>query len=539
MRRSTRRLLVLLSVVPALLFIFAFLYQQGMRYFEGEERTFGQAIEFISESLTTTGYGADNRWHSGWMQAFVVIVQFTGLAITILIFPVFVVPFIEERFEARLPTTLPDLKNAILVYGWGPAVAPLVERLESLDVPVVILEEDLAVARRLHDRGHKVVHAQLADEEIELSRLGQLRGLVAAGDDATNAVLALSARQSGFTGPIAALVATPARRSAMQRMGATAVFTPQHVLAAAVSARASEKINPRVSGAQNLGEHIQIAEVRIDRGSQLVGKTLAESKLPAGATVVGWWCEGELKPPPAATAKLELGTILVVAGTDAGIAKLGEIATPVARRGPIIVIGHDEVANKVAEFLAMAGEDVRRVSSVQIDGAIVGDPLDPSVLEKSGVREARAVVVSLGTDGETLFTSALVRDLSPETTVVAAAHRAENVGRIRKAGADFALSVGQVAGQLLAFQLLGEEMVALEVELGLVRTAVGELVDSSIAAAKVRQRTGCSVVAVERGKRVISELEGEFVFRRNDVLYITGSRKCIDRFYSEFPGSRT
>jgi hypothetical protein len=33
---------------------------------------------------------------------------------------------------------------------------------------------------------------------------------------------------------------------------------------------------------------------------------------------------------------------------------------------------------------------------------------------------------------------------------------------VLRAGADFALSVGQVASQLLAFQLLGEESVSLE-----------------------------------------------------------------------------
>src|SRR5262245_2375278 len=123
MRRSTRRLLLLLAAVPALLFVFAIIYMTGMAELEGKDRSFGEAVEFVSESLTSTGYGADAHWDSPGMQVLVVLVQFTGLAVTILIFPVFVVPFIEERFEARLPTTLPDLHQAILVFGWGPAVA--------------------------------------------------------------------------------------------------------------------------------------------------------------------------------------------------------------------------------------------------------------------------------------------------------------------------------------------------------------------------------------------------------------------------------
>ena len=541
MRRSTRRLLVLLATVPALLFLFAWIYMLVMEHVEGSPRTFGHAVEFISESLTSTGYGADSKWNQPLAQAFVVFVQFVGLAITILIFPVFVVPFIEERFESRLRQSLPELDGAILVYHWGPAVAPLVERLEQLEVPVVVVEKNLASARRLHDRGKTVVNAQLEEEELDFGRLGKARGIVAAGDDPANAVLTLAARQQGFSGPIAVLVASPARRAAMQRAGATAVFTPSHILAAALAARASHKINPRVSGAQTLGRHLQIAEVRVDRGSQLVGKTLVESNLrgKTGTTIVGWWRDGELKPPPGPKEKLELGAILVAAGSDAGIEKLGRLATPVTRRGPILVIGHDEVASKVAEFLILAEEEVKRLSPVTAGSAMVGDPLDPSILEEAGVKEARAVILALDTDGETLFAAALVRDLAPESTVVAAARRAENVARIRRAGADFALSVGQVAGQVLAYQLLGEEVVALEGEIRLVRTAAGELAGSQLIAARIRERTECSIVAVERGEEVILEFGADFEVKEKDFLYVTGSSEHIHRFFEEFPGTHS
>jgi Trk K+ transport system NAD-binding subunit len=239
--------------------------------------------------------------------------------------------------------------------------------------------------------------------------------------------------------------------------------------------------------------------------------------------------------------RLERGAILVAAGTDAGIARLGDLATPVRRRGPIIVIGHDEVADKVAEFLEAAGEEVRRISPRPLAAAAahaVGDPLDPSLLERAGVREARAVILALESDGETLFAAALVRDLSAEATIVAAARRAENVGRIRRAGADFALSVGQVAGQLLAFQLLGEEMVALEAEIKLVRTSAGELAGRNLVGARVRELTGCSVVAVERGDDVIGNFAPDFEVKAGDALYVTGTGPHIDRFFATYPGTR-
>src|SRR5205823_2679138 len=97
------------------------------------------------------------------------------------------------------------------------------------------------------------------------------------------------------------------------------------------------------------------------------------------------------------------------------------------------------------------------------------------------------------------------------------------VARIRRAGADFALSVGQVAGQLLAFQLLGEESVALEAEIKLVRAAAGELAGIHLAGARIRERTGCSVVAVERGDQVIADFGADFELAAGDALHVTGT----------------
>ena len=57
----------------------------------------------------------------------------------------------------------------------------------------------------------------------EFEQLIGARGVVANGEDYDNAVLALSARQAGYTGPIVALVRSPERRSPLQRVGATAV----------------------------------------------------------------------------------------------------------------------------------------------------------------------------------------------------------------------------------------------------------------------------------------------------------------------------
>jgi hypothetical protein len=141
-----------------------------MAHLEHDPRSFWQAFEWAGETMTTTGYGADAHWRHPAMVAFAVATQFVGVFMTFLVFPVFLIPYFEERFEGRLPTRLPERPGTVLVYGWGPSVATLVDDLTRDRIPVVILEPDLAVARRLHDRGRTVVHADL---ELDDAILGE------------------------------------------------------------------------------------------------------------------------------------------------------------------------------------------------------------------------------------------------------------------------------------------------------------------------------------------------------------------------------
>ncbi len=152
-------------------------------------------------------------------------------------------------FEGRLPHALPNVEGGVVVYGYGPEVDALLSELASRGLPTAIIEEDEAVARRLLARGQRVVHAKLAEEELDLAPLARARALVANGEDDADASLAMSAREQGFTGPIVALIDNPHRRGPMLLAGATAAFTPTHVLAAALAARASARMPPgRVPG---------------------------------------------------------------------------------------------------------------------------------------------------------------------------------------------------------------------------------------------------------------------------------------------------
>ncbi|MEN6490350.1 MAG: hypothetical protein ABFD66_15970, partial [Smithella sp.] len=95
MKRSHKRLLALVVAFVVVLVVAALLYMAGMSQLEGKPRGFWQSLEWASETLSTTGYGADAKWQHPLMVALVVLVQFLGVFMVFLIFPIYLIPFLE------------------------------------------------------------------------------------------------------------------------------------------------------------------------------------------------------------------------------------------------------------------------------------------------------------------------------------------------------------------------------------------------------------------------------------------------------------
>ncbi len=449
-------------------------------------------------------------------------------------------PPLVGHFDGSLPVVLPNVDGAVVVYGYGPEVDSLLGELERRGTASVVIEEDEAVARRLHSRGQQVVHVTLAKQELDLRSLTRARALVLNGEDAANVLLALSAREIGYEGPIVAMIRDPRQRAPMLLAGANVTFTPTHVLATVLSSRASASISPRVTGFRPLSSLLEVTELRVHDASLLANTTLAEVGLRTrtGANVVGQWRDEALHSPPAADEPIPPGTILVVAGTPESVEKLSELARPIIQEGVIVVIGFGEVGRKLAEILGAVEEEVCVVDPVEGPGVdVVGDIIDRDVLERVPLTRARVAVLALDTDNATLLAATVLRDFAPDLPIIAGVSLAENVPRIQRAGVDYALSVSQVAGQLLAHHVLGET-VSLQPRIKLVRVGAGQLAGKNPVAERIRERTGCTVVAVERGGQVGMEFPDSFRILSDDALYICGTTDAVMRFHEEFPTSR-
>jgi Trk K+ transport system NAD-binding subunit len=205
------------------------------------------------------------------------------------------------------------------------------------------------------------------------------------------------------------------------------------------------------------------------------------------------------------------------------------------RHGPFLVCGGGEVGRKVVELLTDAGEETIVIDNHSVPGVnLIGNVLDTQLLKQAQVEKVQAVILALSADTTTLFSTVIVKDLAPDVPVIARVNHAENVERIYAAGADFALSISQVSGQILAWRLLGKESVAVDPQLRVLKVASRKLEGEHPAKLGIREKTGCSVVAVERGDELLVEFGSEFRFERADAVYICGSGEAVQKFADLF-----
>jgi K+/H+ antiporter YhaU regulatory subunit KhtT len=83
---------------------------------------------------------------------------------------------------------------------------------------------------------------------------------------------------------------------------------------------------------------------------------------------------------------------------------------------------------------------------------------------------------------------------------------------------------------MLAATIPEEEVVPFDQQVEIVRVDRGSLVGRTLAEADVRARTGVTVIAVQRGEDVLTDLGPEFRIQHGDDLVVAGTDADMNRF---------
>ncbi len=529
--RSRGRIFVLLAVLVLFIIAAALLYEAGMARLEHKPRTLLESLEWSVETLSTTGYGRDNHWNAPAMMILVITVQLAGMLLVPLVLFLFVLPYIAERFEQRLPRDADhSLREHVVVYRDGPAVESLLQKLSAQNIPTLVAETDEVRTREVLERQQRVVFSRSDEDILDVCRLGHARAIVANGRDEENAGITLRARQMGFRGDIFAFVEDPTHRKAIELAGATSAYTPRHIIAAALAAHASNVLSPRMPGLEAI-DGLERRELRVPVTSAVAGLTLAEAKIGArsGVIVVGQWMTSRLDTRCVGDMRIAAGSVLELVGNADNLElAAGLIGGGYLRQsGPFLVAGFGEVGRKVHELLEDAGEEVRVVERIPAEHVdVAGDVLDPAVLERAGIAESRGIILALDNDDSTLFATVIARDVAPDVPVIARVNHARNVANIHRAGADYALSISDVSGDMLYARLVGRSTRGRDEHRRVMRLAAPRWAGRTLRELPIRAN-GCSAVALERNGQMVSRLTPDLRYESGDALWICGTADAI------------
>jgi Trk K+ transport system NAD-binding subunit len=513
-----------------------------MAAFEREAVSYIQSIQVVVESITTAGFGGHAPWSSGFMNAYVLVMNLTGVLFVFLAVPVLVVPLFREVFKTHPPTSI-DASDHIILCTYTPRGEALIAELDSRGHEYVIIEPDRETAEALHEAGYRVIPGDPESTTVlHNASLPTAAGVIADAADDTNASIALSVHEIDPDVRVVTLVEDPDLAPYHRFAGADAVLSPRQLLGDNLARQVPTAMKTVVNESVELGERIELVEMKVEAGSEICQRPLRDARLREryGVDVVGIWKEGTFDSPVVPEEILEAGMRLLIAGEPRRIQALRQAATSTVQRFPrraVLIAGYGRAGRAAAAALTQMRTKVV-VLDLQDKGSVdvVGDVRDPSVLRKAGIESATAAIVSVDDDTTAIFATLVMRELNPELYIIVRANKEGSEKKLYRAGADYVQSLATVSGRMMASTILKDEQVfTFEAQIEIVKLPVGNLVGQTLAEAEVRSETGTVVLAVVRGDDMITELDPDaFRFIEDDAVVIAGTSESVRNFEAAF-----
>ncbi|WP_436901663.1 potassium channel family protein [Halovenus halobia] len=543
MDRWKRRALGYIGFVSVALVLTALGYMRGMRVYEGEPRTFLEAFQFAVEMFTTTGFGGSAPWDSPQMNLYIAVTDLLGMALLVGTLPVFVGPVLEQALSTSAPTELEtDLSDHVVICSYTSRTQELIADLDAQNVPYVIVERDRERADELVENGHRAIRADPESTAgLTAAGLSTARALFADVSDQVDASIVLAAKEVAEDVSVVSVVEEPELAKYHRLAGADHVLSPRQLLGQSLAQKVTTALQSEVDEAIEINGDLELVEVSIRHGSDLAGTTLADSTVreQSGVNVVGAWIRGEFVPSPEPKTELPPGTVLLVSGRPDQLTALVEMTQSSVRRfqaGRTVVVGHGAVGRTVANALSEAGithtvVDIEEKPAVDV----VGDATEPEILEQAGVADAQTVVLALPGDTMTEFATLMVRDLAPDVEIITRVDDNANSSKTYRAGADYVLSLATVTGRMSTSYLLDDrDRLSVDQQVEVRRLRAPELDGQTVATANIRDRTGCTVIAIERGDETQTEIGPDTTITASDELIVVGTDDNLREFEERF-----
>jgi Trk K+ transport system NAD-binding subunit len=550
---SIQRVKIYLVLFVAIVIVYTVLFHQFYPLLENEEISWIDALLFVIETLTTTGYGEFLPFENELTSLFTVVMMATGVVMIFMVVPLILTPFLYRLVRDTPPRrTSRALEGHVVIIGFDDMVRSLLESLQVGDLPIVIVEEDEEIAMRSYNRYRGQVQVIWGDPILAATRtaasLESARYVVVVGDERATANTILGIRGS-TDAEVIAVVDDPGFDRYLRYAGAEYVFSPKHstgrMLArfgifAADFGSINEYLDPGVpvDREASRGDGLWLVKAPVLRGSRAIDRTIREIGFYEryGVEPLILWRTGSFLLLPSEDEVIDGSSMLFLLGRaeEIAIAIERELRSEVEIERTAVIAGFGDVGSAAWHELASRG--IRcTVIDPQEHGdmdVVVGNAEDERVLKRSGIEDAQLLVAAVNDDAVNIFTTLMARNLNPSLRIVARANHVGAVNRLYRAGADFVALQPTIGGQVIAGILLADRIrILLDLPNG---QRVVQRRWMRAAARTVRWlewRSGARVVGIERAGRVYLRPDPAYAFQEGDQVMLIGGvkelRHCI------------
>ncbi|MFQ3167941.1 MAG: Trk K+ transport system NAD-binding subunit [Limisphaerales bacterium] len=477
---------------------------------EGQKYNRFDGFYWTMVTMSTLGYGeiTFNDWPG---KLFSIGVMLFGMMSMLVILPFAFIrfayePWMEAQNAARTPRTLPEETHGHVILTNLDAVSQaLIHKLEQYAIPYVLLVGDKDEALRLLDQGFVIAVGDTDDPGAYRNvRVEQAAMVVATGKDEANANIAFTVRELVDNRVrMVTLAKSEASVDILELAGSQNVIRLGDTMGQFLARRTIG--NDAMAHVIGHFDELLIAEAMVT-GTPLVGKTLAECNFSemTHTNVVGVWDRGEYKGAGPDT-RISESTVLVLAGSKEMIQHYNQVFCIYhAEESHVVIIGGGRVGRATARALAKRGLKYRIVeempSRIRNDKYYVqGSAARIEVLEEAKIKEASTVIITTGQNDTNIYLTIYCRKLCPDIQIISRANSERNISTLHRAGADFVVSYASMGANII-FNLLKHSDILMVAEgLNIFRIELPEHLEGrSLVESEIRQRTGCSVIAIQR-----------------------------------------
>ncbi len=550
-QKSNVRLLIRFALVLLFFFVLYSVLFHFIMLYEDRRYSWITGFYWTLTTMSTLGFG-DITFASDLGKFFSVVVLLSGIIFLLIMLPFtfiqfFYAPWLEEQNKARAPRATPEnTANHVIFTHFDAVAVNMIEKLDQYGIDYVILTPELQNALDLYDQGYRTAVGELDDPETyRRVNIEKAAMAVVMNDDLTSTNIIFTIREIAPRAPTAANADSEDSVDILELAGSTYVFQFTDLLGRALARRVlGTGMKANIIGSF---DELLIAEAPAMR-TWLQGKTLAESRLrqTTGVTVAGIWEQGKfLTPFP--HSRIGESTVLVLAGTEAQLDRfersMGYQAEEDNRNGPVVILGGGRVGRSVAAALEARGIDYRVVekkagAASKASRVIQGSAGDLEVLVSAGVNETPSIIITTHDDNMNIYLTIYLRRLRPDVQIISRASLDRNINTLHRAGANLVMSFSSLVTATIMNLLQPQKMLMISEGLNVFRTRLSpKIINKALIDIRIREETGCSVVAVKRKDELIVNPDPEIVLLSDDELVLIGTARSEKAFTEKYPAA--